>query len=44
MPRESGIGASGLNSGMNTGMGAAQGYGATGGAGPVQSGTMMGMQ
>ena len=29
MPRESGIGASGLNSGMNTGMGAAQGYGAT---------------
>jgi len=44
MPRESGIGASGLNSGMNTGMGAAQGYGAVGGAGPVQSGTMMGMQ
>ena len=42
MPRESGIGASGLNSGMNTGMGAAQGYG--GAAGPVQSGTMMGMQ
>ena len=42
MPRESGIGASGLNSGMNTGMGAAQGYG--GAAGPVQSGTMMAMQ
>ena len=47
MPRESGIGASGLNSGMNTGMGAAQGYGAgnTGGpSGQMQSGTMMGMQ
>ena len=43
MPGQSGIGASGLNSGMNTGMGAAQGY-VGGAAGPVQSGTMMGMQ
>jgi len=34
MPRESGVGASALNTGMNTGMGQAQGYGGGDGAIP----------